>query len=99
MDRPVIYRWIPTIIIAGIGVFFLFVTYGTMYIGYKNKDKPDAYTPSGVPCCGGLCLILAFLISPCKWLAFLGLLDCGFWEMGYIFITALIIPLFKKQRK
>ena len=98
MNTPAIYRWIPTIIIAAIGSFLLFVSYMSLYLGHKNRNDPDAYTPSGVPCSGGLCLILAFLISPCKWLAFLGLLDYGFWQLGYIFITEVIIPKLKKKK-
>lgn len=99
MDTPQIWRWIPTIILAVTGLFFLFVSYYTLYLGFKHKNDPDAYTPSGVPCTGGLCLIIAFLLSPCKWLAFLGLLDYGFWEIAYILFTELVIPAFKKKHE
>ena len=90
------YRWIPTILLAAIGLFFLSMTYGPLIHAYKNKDK-DQYTPSGVPCFGGICLIIAFLISPCKWFAFLGLLDYGLWQVPYMLIENVLIPIFKTK--
>ena len=90
------YRWILTGIIAAIGLFFLCMTYGALILAHKNKGT-DKYTPSGVPCVGGLIIIFAFLISPCKWLCFLGLLDYGLWELPYLLITEFILPKLKRK--
>ncbi|MBP5363216.1 MAG: hypothetical protein J6Y71_09395 [Ruminococcus sp.] len=89
-NMPIVYRWLLTGLIAAPGFFFIFATYYCMYLGYKNRNNPDAYTPSGVPCTGGIILIIAFLLSPCKWLAFLGLIDYGLWYLPYLLITGLI---------
>ena len=91
MYIPVFYLWIVTAIIALIGLFFIFVTYYTLYLSYKNRKDPDAYTPSGVPGVGGICLIIAFLISSCKWLAFLGLIDYGLWWLPYLIIKEYVL--------
>ena len=92
---PVRSLWILAGIVAAIGVFFLTVTYLTLYQAHKKKDTGE-YTPSGVPCAGGICLILAGLISPCKWLALLGLLDYGLWVIPYIL---LIEPIIRRREK
>ena len=89
------HRWMLTALIAAIGLFFLCMTYGALIQSYKNRGT-DRYSPSGVPCVGGLILIIAFLISPCKWLAFLVLLDYGIWEVPYLLIKEFIL---KKRNK
>lgn len=77
--------WGVCILIGLIGVFFLVMTYGALIVSKKS----DHYV-SGVPCVGGICIIIAFLLSPCKWLAFLGLLDYGLWYLPYILIKDLV---------
>lgn len=84
-------RWTPCIILGVIGLFFLIMTYGAAYISRKSGKFV-----SGVPCVGGFFIALGFLLSPCKWFAFLGLLDYGFWEIGY---CLLIEPLLRKKRQ
>lgn len=83
---PFINRWIATIIIGAIGLFFLVMTYGAL-IASRRSGKHV----SGVPCVGGICLVIAFLLSPCKWLALLGFLDYGFWELPYLLIKDLVL--------
>lgn len=57
-----------TIILCGIGLFFVIMTYGAYYVG-----------TSGVPFVGGLFIAVGFLLSPWKWLALTALIDPGFW--------------------
>ena len=69
--------WSLTAVLGGIGLFFLIMTYGALY----SSHKTGKYV-SGVPCVGGFFILIAFLLSPIKWLAFLALLDYGFWMIG-----------------
>ena len=69
--------WTPCILISGIGFLLLALTYGA-----RIASKRSGKYVSGTPCFGGLLIALGFLLSPCKWLALLGLLDYGFWELG-----------------
>lgn len=66
-------QWGVCILLCAIGAFFLVMTYGAMIKGR-----------SGVPCMGGLCILLGFLLSPVKWLAFLCLIDYGIWYLPYL---------------
>lgn len=72
--------WTPCILISGIGFLLLALTYGA-----RVASKRSGKYVSGTPCFGGLLIALGFLLSPCKWLALLGLLDYGFWELGLSF--------------
>ncbi|MCQ2103722.1 MAG: hypothetical protein MJY98_10940 [Fibrobacter sp.] len=67
-------QWALTMVIGGLGLFFLVMTYGALI-----SSKKSGHYSSGVPLVGGTLIAIAFLISPMKWLAFLGLLDYGFW--------------------
>lgn len=77
--------WGLCMLFAVPGVFFLVMTYGALIVSKKTGKHI-----SGVPCIGGICLILAFLLSPCKWLALLGLLDYGLWELPYLLLRDLV---------
>jgi hypothetical protein len=55
------------------------MTYGAMIKGR-----------SGVPCTGGLCILLGFLLSPVKWLAFLCVIDYGIWYLPYMILSSII---------
>ena len=64
--------------IAFFGVFCLVMTYGAL-IASKKSGKHI----SGVPLFGGFFLFIAGLVSPCRWLCLLFLLDYGCWEIAY----------------
>lgn len=77
-DLPDSTKWVAAGILVAIGVFFLFMTYGSM-IQYKIKKVHS----SGVPLVGGFFVLIGFLLSPIKWLALLALLDPGVWMLPY----------------
>ena len=81
-----ISKWGVCILLGSIGVFFLVMTYGALIVSRKSK-----HFVSGVPCAGGICIVIAFLLSPCKWLALLGFLDYGLWYLPYLLIRDLVI--------
>ena len=81
-----ISTWGVCILLGLIGVFFLVMTYGALIVSRKSD-----HFVSGVPCAGGICIVIAFLLSPCKWLALLGFLDYGFWYLPYLLIKDFII--------
>lgn len=81
-----INKWIVCVLVGSIGVFFLVMTYGALIASRKS-----GHHVSGVPCVGGICIVIAFLLSPCKWLAFLGFLDYGFWFLPYAVIKNLVL--------
>lgn len=67
-------KWTVAIILALIGGFFMFMTYGAMITSKKQNTHV-----SGVPLVGAIFVFLGFILSPIKWLAFLALLDPGIW--------------------
>jgi UDP-N-acetylmuramyl pentapeptide phosphotransferase/UDP-N-acetylglucosamine-1-phosphate transferase len=71
-------KWTIAVILALIGAFFVFMTYGAMI-----ASKKDNTHISGVPFVGGFFIFLGFILSPIKWLAFLALLDPGFLMIPY----------------
>lgn len=71
-------KWIAAAIPVLIGAFFVFMTYGAMI-----ASKKDNTHISGVPFVGGFFILVGFLLSPIKWLAFLALLDPGFLMIPY----------------
>lgn len=71
-------RWYLYGFIAFFGVLGLVMTYGAL-IASKKSGKHI----SGVPLFGGFFLFIAGLVSPCKWLCLLFLLDYGYWELFY----------------
>ncbi|MBQ8086165.1 MAG: hypothetical protein IJ232_08690 [Lachnospiraceae bacterium] len=62
--------WILPAILAAIGLFYLIMGISVLF-GKKNTE----HNVSGVPFLGGIHFLIAGLISPCKWLAFLCVLD------------------------
>jgi len=66
--------WTLTAVLAGIGLFFVLMTYGALFASKKSGKHV-----SGVPCVGGLFILVGFLLSPIKWLCVLALIDYGFW--------------------
>lgn len=84
-SRPFVSLWGACIFIGLIGLFFLVVTYGALIV-----SKKSGHYVSGAPCVGGILIAVAFLTSPCKWLALLGLLDYGVWMLPYLLIKDLV---------
>ena len=82
-------KWYLTIVLGIIGVFFLTVTYIALYLSKKNEKNI-----SGAPFFGGVIIAVAFLLSPIKWLALLGLLDYGIWVLPYVLLS----DYFQNQR-
>ena len=69
-------RYGVCIILCGVGLFFVVMTYGAYFAGR-----------SGVPFVGGFFIAIGFLTSPVKWLALLGLIDPGYWSIPYFMIV------------
>lgn len=81
-----IRTWGACILFGLLGVFFLVMTYAALIARQKGN-----HFVSGVPCVGGTCIVIAFLLSPCKWLALLGFLDYGLWYLPYLLVKDFII--------
>ncbi len=62
--------WTVTVVLGVIGLFFLCINYGALIASKKNGKHI-----SGVPFIGGICIFLAFVFSPIKWLSLLCFLD------------------------
>lgn len=65
-------------IVEAIGVLWILLNLNAIRISKKQKRHV-----SGIPFIGGIHLLLAGLLSPCKWLALLCLLDYSIW--GFIY--------------
>lgn len=66
-----LHPWAMPGILGTIGLFYLIVQIPIFF----EKNKKDGRNHSGVPFIGGLHFLIGGLISPCKWLAVLCLLD------------------------
>lgn len=84
-EMEFVLKWGACIFFGLIGAFFLVMTYGALIVSKKS----GRYV-SGVPFFGGICIVIAFLLSPCKWLALLGFLDYGLWYVPYMLIKDLV---------
>ncbi|MCR4585592.1 MAG: hypothetical protein K5686_07700 [Lachnospiraceae bacterium] len=67
------HPWVFPAILAAIGLFYLIIQLPLIF----GKPK-DGHSHSGVPIIGGIHFLIAGLISPCKWLALLCVLDYAF---------------------
>lgn len=65
--------------LCAMGLFFIAMTYGAYFT-----------ERSGAPFIGGLLIAVSFMTTPVKWLALLGLIDPGYWEIPYIIIVGRI---------
>ena len=74
------HPWVFPVIIGGIGLFYVFLN----IMAIRASKKANRFV-SGVPLLGFIHLLVAGLISPCKWLAFLCVLDFTFWEFLSVF--------------
>lgn len=68
------------VILCAIGLFFIIVS-----ICAQRAER------SGLPFIGGIFIAIGFLVTPVKWLAFLGLIDYSYWSLPYAIISELII--------
>ena len=73
-----LHPWVFPAIFAAIGLIYL--TMGLFLL--FGKRNPE-HSVSGVPILGGIHFLIAGLISPCKWLALLCVLDYA--VIGYIY--------------
>ena len=67
------------------GALCILVSYGAML-----ASRREGRHISGVPLFGGVLVALGFLLSPCKWLALLGLLDYGVWMVGWSIVSDIL---------
>lgn len=91
MDNITKIKWTLFGVLGLIGLFFVIMTYGALFASRKSGKYV-----SGVPCAGGFFLLIAGLLSPCKWLALLALTDYGVIGMLRMLIRRLI-PHQQKQ--
>ncbi|MBQ8922249.1 MAG: hypothetical protein IJ060_08835 [Oscillospiraceae bacterium] len=89
------------LLIAGIGLFFVLMTYGA-YIASKRSG----HFVSGVPILGGLLIFTGFLISTNRLLCLLALIDPGFIALPYVLLRgrrsrkrseAVLFPVIKER--
>lgn len=66
-----LHPWAMPAILGSIGLLYFIVQVPVFF----KKAKKDGRNHSGVPFIGGIHFLIAGLISPCKWLAVLCLLD------------------------
>ena len=81
-------------VLGGIGLLLVAASYGAILASKKENRHI-----SGVPVFGGLLIAIGFLLSPCKWLAFSGLIDYGIWELGWMCLSSLVIEPLKNKRQ
>lgn len=76
MDNFILQYTILCVILCAIGLFFIIMSFCAERAGR-----------SGVPFIGGIFIAAGFLITPVKWLAFLGLIDYSYWSFLHILIS------------
>lgn len=69
------HPWVFPIILGLIGISYIALNIGALLESKKMHERGEDHHVSGIPFLGGIHLIIAGLISPCKWLALTGLLD------------------------
>lgn len=69
------HPWVLSGIVAGIGILYIVLNFLAI-----QKGKRENRFISGIPFIGGIHLLIAGIISPCKWLALLCVLDFTIWE-------------------
>ena len=85
------HPWVFPIIIGIIGILYVIYNIGAAITSIRIQKKGEDRHISGIPFLGGLHLLIAGLISPCKWLAFLCVLDYTIWMFLYVIISEFII--------
>lgn len=79
-----LHPWAMSIILGAIGLLYFIVQIPLFF----EKSKKDGRNHSGLPFVGGFHFFIAGLISPCKWLAILCLLDYVVVGMVYKIINS-----------
>lgn len=82
------HPWVFPGIIGGIGLLYLIINVAAGIESKRMQKKGSDHHVSGIPFLGGIHLLIAGLISPCKWLAFLCVLDYTFWSFLYVVFFA-----------
>ncbi len=88
------HPWVFPAIFGGIGILYLMINIGAALETRKIQRAGSDHHVSGIPILGGIHFFIAGLISPCKWLALLGLLDYTFL---YILYSKIVVGIFKKD--
>ena len=81
------HPWVFPIIFWVIGFLHIALNIGASVATKKIQREGSDHHYSGVPLLGGIYLLIGGLISPCKWLALLFILDYTIW----MFVDVLII--------
>lgn len=92
------HPWVFPIIIGAIGLLYFAINIGAIIESKRLQKEGSDHHVSGIPFLCGIHLLIAGLISPCKWLALLGLLDFTFWEFIYVFVIEVFIYKFKNKK-
>ena len=77
------HPWVFPIIIGVIGFLYIAINIGAIIETKKIQREGSDHHISGIPFLGGIHLLIAGLISPCKWLALLFVLDYTIWMFIY----------------
>ena len=85
------YDWWVYIILASPGIFVFVTNWASYIISLRGRFV------SGIPLFAGLWIAGVCLISPCKWLALIGLADTGVWLLIVALIRDFLIPHKKPQ--
>ena len=78
------FDWWICIVLAIPGLFLFGMNWAIFFHNLKGKKWV-----SGIPPAGGVWIAVTALLSPCRWLALIGLADPGVW----LFVQALISEL------
>jgi hypothetical protein len=93
----VIIQFIKENIICDIFLVFALLSWGVT-IGAMISSKRTGHYVSGIPAVGGILVIIGFLTSSVKWLAFLGLLDPALFYVIFVGIPGLIKAEYKIKK-
>ena len=77
------HPWVFPIIIGIIGFLYIAINIGAALETKKIQKAGSDHHVSGIPILGGIHLLIAGLISPCKWLALLFVLDYTIWMLVF----------------
>ena len=89
------HPWVIPAIIGGIGIIYMVFNVGAIIESKKLQAKGVDRHISGIPFLGGIHVLIAGLISPCKWLALFCIFDYTFWSFLY---AVFVCDAFKKDK-
>lgn len=93
------HPWVFPIILGIIGIGYIALNIGALLESKKMHERGEDHHVSGIPLLGGIHLIIAGLISPCKWLALAGLLDYSLLMFLYDFVFMGLVTRNSKNNK